>query len=576
MGIKHYWGWFRKTYADYIYTLKKGEKMEELCGVSVKDPRVDNVMIDMNGIFHTSAQRVYCYGNFKNPPRLLGKNVKGFKKQIDVFRDICDTIDSIVNIVEPAKRVVLCVDGPAPLSKQNQQRQRRFVSARDRDVNSTFDSNSLTPGTKFMDNLTRYVDWHIKRQISSDNSIWSGLEVIFSNEKAPGEGEHKLINFIRRHGTDQESYCIHGMDADLIMLSLGTHMPRFWILREEPVDPNIEFYAIDIGSVRSAMGESMRWSDSESKTVYDPATAIDDFIFMCFTVGNDFLPHMPSIEIIDGGINIMLDVYKNVGKSYGHLTKKVDGVMRFRKKALKTFLGTVSQYEKGSLEDKLSRKGSIHPDKLLLECVRENLGKREVDVESYRNLYYKENLSGVENLEKYCHDYLDGMLWVINYYKNGVPDWKWRFEYHYAPFAHTLAEHIGSYKFKEFPKTQATLPFIQLMCVLPPKSAGLLPEPLSGFLASKDSKMATYCPEQFPIDMSGKRHEWEGTVLLPMVNYSRVERWCGKMFPDIDPRDVKRNIVGKSFVYVRSKRSFHWESFYGNFECKVVVRPIEI
>jgi 5'-3' exonuclease len=576
MGIKHYWGWFRKTYADYIYTLKKDEKMEELCGVSIKDPRVDNVMIDMNGIFHTSAQRVYCYGNFKNPPRLLGKNVKGFKKQIDVFRDICDTIDSIVKIVEPTKRVILCVDGPAPLSKQNQQRQRRFVSARDRDVNSTFDSNSLTPGTKFMDNLTRYVDWHIKRQLSDDSSKWSGLEVIFSNEKAPGEGEHKLINYIRRHGTDQESYCIHGMDADLIMLSLGTHMPRFWILREEPVDPNIEFYAIDIGSVRKAMGESMRWTETESKTVYDPVTAIDDFIFMCFTVGNDFLPHMPSIEIIDGGINIMLDVYKNVGKSYGHLTKKVDGVMRFRKKALKTFLGTVSQYEKGSLEDKLSRKGSIHPDKLLMECVSENLGKREVDVESYRELYYKENLSGVDNLEKYCHDYLDGMLWVINYYKNGVPDWKWRFEYHYAPFAYTLAEHVDTYKFKEFPKTQATLPFIQLMCVLPPKSAGLLPEPLSGFLSSKESKMARYCPEKFPIDMSGKRHEWEGTVLLPMVNYSRVERWCGRMLPDIDPRDVKRNIVGKSFVYVRSKRSFYWESFYGNFECKVAVRPIEI
>lgn len=584
MGIKHFFSWFKKRFADGIYRLQKGQTFADMKEEIIMEDGIviDNLMIDMNGLFHTSAQKIYEYGNCKPRARLLGyrrlpQKISGLQKQMEVFKDVCQTIDRVLDIVKPKKRLILCVDGPAPLSKQNQQRQRRFMSAleKENDSHRTFDSNCITPGTKFMDYLTKYIDWYIRKKMSDDDSLWSKIEVVFSNEKAPGEGEHKLINFIRKHGTREESYCIHGMDADLIMLSLGTHIPKFWILREEPMDSNFEFYVIDIGNVRREMGEVMRWDDKSSEKKYDIESAINDFIFMCFTVGNDFLPHIPGIEIIEGGIDFMLDVYKNTCETYGHITRNTENGVRFRRKSLKAFLGTVSQYEKGVLQDKLSHKDAFFPDPLLEANAKFADGKYDLNIDQYRADYYAENLPEVKDIQKLCHDYLEGMQWVMTYYTQGVPNWKWRFPHHYAPFSHTIAEHVSTFSFKNYPISTPTVPFIQLLSVLPPKSADLLPTPLDSLLWSETSPMAEYCPDQFPVDLSGKRQTWEGTVILPMVDYAKVEKWYFERVGMVDQRDRNRNILGKSFVYTHGK-PFEFRSFYGDFTCKVTTRIIDL
>jgi 5'-3' exonuclease len=592
MGIKHFWQWYKKNFGKDIKTLGKDKTFRNVNVV------VDNLMIDLNGIFHASTQKIYEYGTYKPKMSLMGKNIKkknirSFKTQVKVFEDICKNIEKILFIVNPQKRLVLCVDGPAPLSKQMQQRSRRFRAAMDR-KDGDFDSNNLTPGTKFMDSLTKYIDWYIIKNIST-NPSWRNIEVIFSSEKAVGEGEHKIINYMRSYGCKNDSYCIHGLDADLIMLALGTHLPNFWILREDMYDPRNEFFILDIGETRKKLANLMNWeTNSGTNGSFDPMCAVTDFIFMCFMVGNDFLPHVPSLEIIEGGIDHMIDIYKSIGEKYGHLTKyvsrgenkeckssiKSDSDIVFQKVPLEVFFGTIAQYDKGILEDKLIKKDKFFPDLLLENNSKFNkdTNKFELDIEKYRDSYYKNNFEDNTDIKELCHQYLVGLQWVLSYYTRGVPDWKWCFKHHYAPFAHEISEYISEFKHSEKKETIPTTPFQQLLSVLPPKSAGIIPIPLSQLLTDSRSEIKKLCPDKFAVDISGKRKEWEGIVLLPVVNFDIISKEYFKHIGKVSREDLERNIRGESLLYCFNPDiSFEYLSHYGNISnCRVKFVNIEL
>ena len=584
MGIKHFFYWFKKNFGKNIMSLRSNQTFE------TKGVSIDNLMIDLNGIFHASTQKIYEYGNCKPPDRLMGKPFRrkkmgSLKQQMKVFEDVCKNIEDLFMLVSPKKRLILCVDGPAPLSKQNQQRQRRFRSAteKDEDEFKRFDSNAITPGTKFMDYLTKYIDWYIQKSIT-ENERWKNIEVVFSNEKAPGEGEHKIINYIRFFGDPKDSFCIHGLDADLIMLALGTHLPNFWILREDLYDAKNEFFVIDIGTTRVELAQLMDWNeqndennDSKESPKFEQESAVNDFIFICFMVGNDFLPHIPSLEIIEGGIDQMLDVYKNVGEYYGHLTHTIRDEVIFRKTTLEVFLGTIAQYDKGILEDKLLHKDQFFTDKLLEKNAKFVEGKYNVDINKYRMDYYKDCFDNIE-IKDICHQYFVGMQWVLSYYTRGVPDWKWCFQHHYAPFAHELAYHLPTFEFPKKKKTQPTTPFQQLLSVLPPKSSSLIPVPLSQLLTDSKSGIKKFCPEKFDVDVSGKRRAWEGIVLLPMVNFGVIREEYFKHIGKVSSKDLKRNISGSSWVYTYTPNSsFELRSYYGDIlKCRVKTKAINL
>ena len=574
MGIKYFFGWMRKTFVNHIKTVRANDNIKDIVDV-------DTFLIDMNGIFHYCCQKTYEYGSFRH----LRDNEKNYEKKITssqrqkyLMKMVGNYLDRLIRFVKPRQRVVMAIDGPAPLSKQTQQRSRRYRSARDNE-DGMFDSNAITPGTEFLDHLSKYIDWHIRTRVS-DGTWGENIEVIFSSEKSPGEGEHKLVKYVRDHGDEKETYMMHGMDADLVMLSLATHKPNFHILRDNPYRYEYEYYYIDLKSIRENLVNALLCEQS----LNEDKIYINDFIAMIFLTGNDFLPHLPTIEILEGGIDQLFDSYRKVVKAYGPITSEINTL---ELKSLQHFIGTLSLRQEECLREKRSKTLNF-PDRLLEKHTSlvgyqtyndeekdEKTPLFSIDFASYRNEYYttKMKCKDEKQIEHACHQYIDGLQWVLTYYTRGVTDWRWHYEYDYAPFLSDIANAFNTYqtylenkKFIPNERREPYPPFLQLLCVLPPKSRNLLPHPLNDVMVSHS--LSEFYPEMFDVDMDGKMNDWEGVVILPKLKLQKIEKEYEKNVKLVDDREKRRNIIGKSFVYRQGMNPYVFKSYYGNItEC---------
>jgi 5'-3' exoribonuclease 1 len=427
-------------------------------------------------------------------------------------------------------------------------------------------------------------------RMKMNEKAWGDISVIYSSEKVPGEGEHKLVSYVRNQCSKEDHYMMQGMDADLIMLSLATHFPNFHILRENPYRYEHEYYYINMKNIRENLVNVLL---TEQGTVED-RLYINDFITMIFLTGNDFLPHLPTIEILEGGVENLFETYRSVVKQYGTMINSVD---RIHYESLKIFLGTLSDVQVPFLQEKRS-KSINYPDRLLEKHTKlENDGKFSLNWDAYRKEYYAKKMGckSEKQITEACMKYIDGLQWVFTYYTKGVSDWKWHYPYNYAPFLSDLTKTlekmiemdkkrlVKKHKKEEedrkkeiFSGDKPYYPFMQLLCVLPKQSKELLPQPLAQLMAS--DSMASFYPDMIEIDMDGKHNDWEGVVLLPPIDFSILEKEYVKMIKAIEPRDRSRNIHGKSFIYTYDDTSdVTYKSYYGEINnCKVRSEMIEL
>ena len=583
MGIKHFYIWFRDNFKNSLKVVKGkiGENVDE---------DIDVFALDLNGIFHNCAQRVYKYGNHERKLKThFDKQMSKYpnatlKLQLKLFQEICDTIEECRAMVNPRKKLLLCIDGVAGLGKMSQQRQRRFLSARSRaqkkelDDACPFDQNSITPGTKFMHNLSKYIDWYIRMMVTH-NEDWKKIEVFFSNEKVPGEGEHKIVEYIRNN-SPYDTYCIYGSDADLFMLSLATGHDKLWILRENTYDKFNRsglHYFIDISKFREKLlDKHLGWC---TDVKFNKRKAIDDFVFICFLVGNDFVPNIPTMSILEGGIDNMIQIYRNVCSVHGHLTHTIKNYITFRKTPLQEFFKELAILEKPGLEEKWESRESYFPDILLNSHMtsREN-GSGSLDFPSYMKTFYKEKFPDPKTtLRNICDNYLMGLKWVINYYKFGMPNWEWFYPYHYGPFFSTLSENIEKFKNENFKtKGNPISQFEQLLIVISPQSSELLPPPLDKLLGSTESPLSKCNRLDFEVDVSGKRREWEGIVKVPVVDLELFLSNYKSREEDISTTDIRRNKIFKPVNYSISGDEYDFKSFYGEIPgCKTKISKLE-
>lgn len=557
MGIPFFFSWWRRNFGNVTTTLPNNATVPV---------HIDTLLIDLNGQIHTAAQRIYQYGEFARPPRFLGPlpEIKVSRKDnLRLFADVCEQIEDARHRVRPSQRIVICIDGPAPMAKQSQQRKRRFKSAKERSGDVEFDGNAITPGTQFMHDLSNYIDWHIRTKITEgpteddakhDLTPWSELEIIFSNEKSAMEGEQKALNYLRFYENKQETYCLLGSDADLIMLGLSSNCQNLYILRKE--HNGTDFYLLDISTARVGLSERMSWKSDSYE--FDDRSCVDDFVLFAFSVGNDFLPHIPSIEIIEDGIELMIGLYREVCTHYGHLTTRTGPRVCINTQCLGAFFRAIGQYEKEMLESKLGKLGYF-PDPLLNKHTDAD---KCVHIEEYKKAYVSQNFQ--IDISTVCSDYIEGLQWVLDYYTHSPPSWDWYYPHDYAPFASQMADHMDNYRFVVYPPTHPPQPFQQLLCVLPPSSSSLLPSPLGKLLTSSKSPLSKYCPKEFRIDLDGKKLQWEGVVLVPKPAPALVKELYFKYIGKVDERNLKRDTLNQTYVYKHTAEKYTYRTHLGD------------
>lgn len=168
----------------------------------------------------------------------------------------------------------------------------------------------------------------------------------------------------------------------------------------------------------------------------------------------------------------------------------------------------------------------------------------------YADRYYEQKF-GVDPKDKafrrkVAHAYAEGLAWVLLYYFQGCPSWTWYYPYHYAPFA---ADFIGLESLEiRFEKGIPFKPFEQLMGVLPAASKHAIPEVFQELMTEEDSEIIDFYPEEFPIDLNGKKHAWQGVALLPFIDEKRLLEAMAKKYPLLSTNDAARNEVGKDVL----------------------------
>jgi len=529
MGVPLFFKWISQNHPNVISRV--------LAKSLVNLPKIDNLYLDANGILHSAVQKVFFEVPKKRfAPKLnsgseLKSEISYEEKLEQVYSQICDYIDFLYKFVKPTKLFYIAIDGTAPVAKQQQQRQRRFKTALSQEGGvATFDKNAITPGTKFMYNLSNKITKFIENKKKRE---WKHLKIIFSPPSVSSEGEHKLTNFIRTR-PPEEVHCMYGLDADLFMLSLGTHAQHFYLIREDQFGGEqhlTPFFVVDIPKLA---GELTEQHGSEMNI----SNFIDDFIFLTFLIGNDFLHASPMFHDLEASLDYLLQKRKEILKTE-RLTcldsspsaSSGSSNLTINLKNLTKLFCEIAKDEREIIESHSKR--NVLLNLTLNNSFVDSFGISELNIDLFRQNYYKKG--NIENTQKFCKHFIQGLDWVNYYYHNRPNNWRYIFEYHYSPLITDLANYlitqteIKSVAFKIKPPLT---PFQQLVCVIPPKSAKVIPREYRSVYTHPELK--EYYPDSFKIDTEGKRKDWEGIAILPFLDIQKIIEITQNIKSDLD------------------------------------------
>ena len=540
MGIPSYFSYIVKNHRNII---KKLNDINYL---------IDNLYIDSNSIIYDALRD------------LLSNNSTSYKSTDEFERilieNVCQIIEKYIFHISPKNNVFIAFDGVAPVAKLDQQRNRRYKSTMEKKIMNhiyencasekkkkiqntiNWSSTNITPGTEFMKKL----NMNIKKYFNTYKYKFNINNIIVSGSDEKGEGEHKLFQYIRDNETSHkyQTTIIYGLDADLIMLALN-HLPisrKIYLYRETPefiksidagLNPN-ESYLMDIPELSKVIISTM--NNGRVINNKQHSNRLYDYIFICLMLGNDFLPHFPSINIRTKGIYKLMAAYSHVlGNTNKNLT---NGKVIYWDNVYK-LIDYLSEKEYDNLKDEYRIRDRMEKRNLPSKTI-EDMKTRylhtpiknrciERYIDPYQNgweiRYYESLFDSYNNkdfLRNVCFNYLEGLEWVMKYYTTGCVDWRWCYRYDYPPLLKDLLKYVPRWDMDLIKKNnhKAVKDIVQLAYVLPNESLHLLPQKYHIRLLKE---MKGCYPMDCKLKWAFCKYIWESHVDLPHIDIEKLE-----------------------------------------------------
>jgi 5'-3' exonuclease len=543
MGLPGFMSWLLKKYKNKIL-LKKVDN-------------IDHFYIDTNCLLHPECMKV----------RDFYKNLNNDELEKKMFKRIKLYLTFLYNYVNSKKTIGTVIDGVCPMSKMIQQRKRRFKTIEETKIkndlkkkyNIDFNEKSwsntvITPGTKFMEKLHEDLLKFIKKK-----ALQSETTFIYSSYHTAGEGEHTILQHIKENVNPSDSVVIYGLDADLIFLAMTSGIDNIYLLREEfhfdrdivndfDIDNvNEKMVYISINELKNSFNNQIMFMINKYKIksyFTDKTNFSNDLIIICFLLGNDFLPHFPSIDVYKGGLDDIINEYINsICESNTLLSYIENNKIKVNQNVFNTLCYKLGRKERNFFENGIPYFKSLSDKKYckstdpyeielwklehlktinIVDNVKLGYGKEN----EWKHRYYEHYFGLNYNIENIIKLYIDGIMWVAKYYFEECPSWTWFYPYDKGPFISDVYKYLNKHKIKfnniEFEMMEPLKPMTQLMIVLPPKLKKLLPKSYIE-LIENDKNISHLYPEKVELDFLYKSQFWQTTPILPVIEITDIK-----------------------------------------------------
>jgi 5'-3' exonuclease len=416
-------------------------------------------------IFYLSIDFIYTPFGIQQ----LINDLKKIDINIIIIHQVIKAIEYYINKINGLQLVYISLDGVPSIGKIMEQRHRRYIGEIinykiNKKINTfnfptelseeypfdyiqynqtkfSFLKLNISPGTKFMKELVTSIKNHqfpVNLQINDDT--------------ISGEGEFKIIHFINIYKNLflNKKIIIYSPDADMILLSSILELDINIIRYDQQQNQDL-FLSTEI--FKLLLTEYI----DDNKKIKINQNIVNDIIFIFTIFGDDFLPRLEAIQV-NLHYEKILNIYKNIYINNGYIIQdnklNLPNLIIFFKELKELEVpNLLSMFDKNKIieeKDKISetisyikmKKSSFNKDPLDNKIINDfnkdihdsNYLEEKYSVTYYlypKNIYYKKYEINQTNA---VNEYINGLIWIFNYYFNNDLNYSWYYPYEKPPF----------------------------------------------------------------------------------------------------------------------------------------------